>query len=151
MLSGIEIFKFFVSDHLKSWDEISNDFNLGPTEFLECYGIIQSIPSNWKASIPTNKEVYNSVSRDGETIIINNIAMEIKTIKTRHIYKHLISGKVKEPSSKTCLNENFDLEEDFPWEKVYMLPYETTVESTTRVFQYKILNNILILTRDFIG
>ena len=42
--------------------------------------------------------------------------MEIKTIKARHIYKHLISGKVKEPSSKTYFNKNFDFEEDFPWE-----------------------------------
>ena len=83
---------------LIEWDEIFNDFNLRPIEFLEWYGIIQSTSSNWKESIPgnpTNREVYNSVSRDGETIIINNVAMEIKAIKIRHTYKHLISGKVK--------------------------------------------------------
>ena len=73
--------------------------------------------------------------------------MEITTIKTRHIYKHLISGKVKKPSSKTYFNKHFDLEEDCPWEKVYMLPYKATIESTTRVFQYKILNNILYLNK----
>ena len=33
-----------VNGRLKSWDEISNEFNLGPIEFLEWYGIIQSIP-----------------------------------------------------------------------------------------------------------
>ena len=139
-----------VNGRLKSWDEISNDFNPRPIEFLEWYGIIQSIPSNWKEPIlsnPTNREVYNSVSRDGETIIINNVAMEIKTIKTRHIYKHLIGRKVKEPSSKFYFNRNFDLEEDFPWNKVYTLPYNTAIESTTRVFQYKILNNILYLNK----
>ena len=139
-----------VSGRLKSWDEISNDFNLGPIEFLEWYGIIQSIPSNWKESIlgnPTNREGFNSVLRDGETIIINNVAMEIKTIKTRHIYKHLIGRKVKEPSSKSHFNRNFDLEEDFPLDKVHTLPYNTTIESTTRVFQYKILNNILYLNK----
>ena len=46
-----------VNGRLKSWDEISNDFKLGPIEFLEWYEIIQSIPSNWKESIlgsPTN-------------------------------------------------------------------------------------------------
>ena len=33
---------------------------------------------------------------------INNVAMELKAIQTRHIYiKHPISGKVKEPSFKT--------------------------------------------------
>ena len=92
-----------VNGRLESWDEISNDFNLGPIELREWYGIIQSIPSNWKEFIlgnTTNREVYNSVSRDGETVIINNLATKIKAIKTRHIYKHLISGKVKEPSSK---------------------------------------------------
>ena len=82
-----------VNGRLKSWDEISNDFNLRPIEFLEWYGIIQLILSNWKESIfgdPINREVYNSVLRDGELIIINNVAMEIKTIKTRHSYKPLI-------------------------------------------------------------
>ena len=73
--------------------------------------------------------------------------MEIGTIKTRHIYKQLIGRKVKEPSSKLYFNRNFDLEEDFPWDKVYTLPYNTTVESKTRVFQYKILNNILYLNK----
>ena len=73
--------------------------------------------------------------------------MEIKTIKTRHIYKHLIGRKVKEPSSKFYFNRNLDLEEDFPWDKVYTLPYNTTIESTTRAFQYKILNNILYLNK----
>ena len=44
-------------------------------------------------------------------------------------------------------NRNFDLEEHFPWDKVYTLPYNTTIESTTRVIQYKILNNILYLNK----
>ena len=139
-----------VKGRLKSWDEISNDFNLGPKEFLEWYGIIQSIPSNWKESIlgtPTNPEVYASVSRNSETVIINNVAMEIRTIKTRRIHMPLIGRKVKEPSSKFYLNRNFDLEEDFPWDKLYILPYNTTTESTARVFQYKILNNILYLNK----
>ena len=73
--------------------------------------------------------------------------MDIKTIKTRHIYKHLIGRKVKEPSSKFYFNRNFDLEEDFSWDKVYTLPYTTTTESTTRVFQYKILSNILYFNK----
>ena len=139
-----------VNGRLKSWDEISNDFKLGSIEFLEWYGIIQSIPSNWKESIlgnPTNREVYNSVLRDGETIIINNVAMEIKTIKTRHIYKHLMGRKVKEPSSKFYFNRKFHLEEDFPRDKVYTLPCNTIIESTTRVFQYKIVNSILYLNK----
>ena len=77
-----------VNGRLKSWDEISKDFNIGPIEFLEWYGLIQSIPSIWKESIlgnPINQEVYNSVSRNGETIIINNEVMEIGAIKTRHL------------------------------------------------------------------
>ena len=40
-----------VNGRLKSWDEISKDFNIGPIEFLEWYGLIQSIPSIWKESI----------------------------------------------------------------------------------------------------
>ena len=75
-----------VNGRLKSWDEISKDFNIGPIEFLEWYGLIQSIPSIWKEFIlgnPINQEVYNSVSRNGEMIIINSVILEIRTINNQ--------------------------------------------------------------------
>ena len=56
-----------VNGRLESWDEISNDYNLGPIEFLEWYGIVQSIPSNRKECIlgnTINREVYNTVSQE---------------------------------------------------------------------------------------
>ena len=52
------------------------------------------IRKNLYLAIQPIERFNNSVSRDGETIIINNVATEIKIIKNRHIYEHLISGKV---------------------------------------------------------
>ena len=34
---------------------------------------------------------------------------------------------------------------DIDWATVYLLPQKTTIESRMRIFQYKILNNILYL------
>ena len=55
--------------------------------------------------------------------------MEIKTIKTRHIYKHLIRGRLKNHHPK-LISINFWSRRGFSLGKVYMLPSKTTTEST---------------------
>ena len=41
--------------------------------------------------------------------------------------------------------EKYILDEEIDWEKVFLLPWKVTIESNLRLFQYKILNNILFL------
>ena len=41
--------------------------------------------------------------------------------------------------------EEYLSDEEIDWEKVFLLPWKVKIESILRLFQYKILNNILFL------
>ena len=48
--------------HFKSWNETSLCYNnLGPLEFLEWYGLIQSLPSWWRQHIKSNMSNVDSI------------------------------------------------------------------------------------------
>ena len=49
------------------------------------------------------------------------------------------------PTAQIYLSNLFTLPDGFDWTKIYDLPRKTTVGTRFRVFQYKILNNVLYL------
>ena len=51
---------------------------------------------------------------------------------------------MKQPTAQKSI-ESVLQRNDIGWATVYLLPQKTTIESRMRIFQYKILNNILYL------
>ena len=62
----------------------------------------------------------------------------------RTAYYTLLAPPVRPATAQSTLETSQNLC-DPDWEKIYMLPWLTTIESSSRSFQYKILNNILYL------
>ena len=54
------------------------------------------------------------------------------------------------PTAQRYFSNLFTLPDDFDWTKIYDLPRKTTVDTRLRVFQYKILNNVLYLNEKLI-
>ena len=52
------------------------------------------------------------------------------------------------PAAQRYFNNLFMLPDDFDWTKIYDLPRKTTVDTRLRMFQYKILNNVLYLNEN---
>ena len=50
----------------------------------------------------------------------------------------------KIPTSQNYYNIKFN-DHNLDWKSIYLLPRKVTLDSYTRIFQYKILNNILYL------
>ena len=59
-------------------------------------------------------------------------------------YKTLIRPLVEHPTAQRSIERILQMN-DIDWATVYLLPQKTTIESRMRIFQYKILNNILYL------
>jgi hypothetical protein len=65
---------------------------------------------------------------------------------SRHLYSILIRIRNHSPTSKAYFNQKFpDIETN--WLKIYTLPRKITKNAYDRVFQYKLLNNILYLNK----
>ena len=67
-------------------------------------------------------------------------------MKTNQIYDCLVQKKFQAPTAKFNLSQKFDISDQL-LPKIYTLASECTIETKTRVFQYKILNNILYLNK----
>ena len=59
----------------------------------------------------------------------------------------LIRNRNHKPTAQTSLITKFPSLNALNWSKIYMLPRITTNDSYMRVFQYKMLNNVLYLNK----
>ena len=56
----------------------------------------------------------------------------------------------KIPTSQNYYNIKFN-DHNLDWKSIYLLPRKVTLDSHTRIFQYKILNNILYLMKSYLS
>ena len=59
-------------------------------------------------------------------------------------YNSLVKSLKKHPTSQNTLEKSLDIS-NVDWPTIYMIPQEVTIKSSVRIFQYKILKNILFL------
>ena len=55
--------------------------------------------------------------------------------------------KYDKPTCQSCHEKNFN-DFDFNWKLIYMIPHIATLEMKIRIFQYKLLNNVLYLNKN---
>ena len=123
---------------IKTWSVLSAEYHLGPESFLSCYSLVKAIPKEWKAIL------RSSIVIDGNLTSENANDELYRQLSTKFVYKKLISNCFVHPTSQVHLLRKLNLQ-DINWQTVYMLPIFCTIDSHTRIFQYKILNNILYL------
>ena len=71
---------------------------------------------------------------------------DIFKIKASHIYEIFVKKKFKLPTSEAKISAKFKIMEDL-WSRVYTMASKCTLDTKTRIFQFKILNNVLYLNK----
>ena len=114
---------------------------------FQWYSIILSIPRDWKTIIKKVDSEYYANTGDNDTcIVFKEQLMSIGTIRTKEFYDLLISKIFKQPSSQRTIARKLNVEIS-NWKEICTLPRKITHDSYSRIFQYKILNNILYLNK----
>ena len=62
------------------------------------------------------------------------------------IYNALVQQSFVPPTSRNKFSQKFDISEE-DWPKIYSLAGKCSIDSKTRIFQYKILDNALCLNK----
>ena len=104
---------------------------------MKWLSIVQAIPSTWK------KQISNYGKRINEKTPANIV---IPNMKVKEVYAKLLRPLVQKPTPQKTI-EKLLANDDINWQKVYMVPRKVSISSAIRIFQYKILNNILYLNR----
>ena len=128
------------SGNFLTWQSGKSKYNLDNKDFMSWIGLIESIPQKPKKEMKLfvlySAEGYNLCSLRREPFPPN--------LTVKETYKTLIKPLVKQPTGQKSI-ESVLQRNDTDWAIGYLLPPKTTIESRMRIFQYKILNNILYL------
>lgn len=114
------------------------------TLYIQIVRIIHSNPRDWKLTI---KKMYIS----NHILVLNHHLIPIYClINVEKLWKELHSISIYLKSNILTLPSNFDNKfaaESFHWRNIYLLPCKVTLESGMRVFQNKVLINVLYLNK----
>ena len=101
-------------------------------DYLEWRAVREVLPISWKNIICADVNV--------ETLDIQFLS-SLEKLSSKYIYKMLIEDSSEANVAEVFYQNMLDLViED--WEDYYRIPYECTIETRARAFQFKIIHNI---------
>ena len=123
---------------IKTWNMLSAEYHLGPESFL-------SFTLWLKQSLRSGRSFSEVLLIQMEILHLKFRITKFTDISVLNLFtKKLISNCFVHPTSQERLLGKLNLQ-DLNRQMVYMLPRLCTTDSHTRIFQYKILNNIFYL------
>ena len=126
-----------------SWNSFKDKYNLDNNMFFKWMQLKNCIPNRWLNLVNTNLVLQQNLCNFDPHINNNARICSVQKLSSAEIYKILIKKIEKPPTSQVFYNNKYDFGN--LWKKIYLLPRFSTVDTYSRIFQYKILNNILFL------
>ena len=117
---------------------------LSPEQNFFLMSLIDSFPAEWRAFAKsfTDSSLIEEIPNDPKIGLGDGNSVPILDISTKQIYEIFLGKKQIPPTAKRKLTDKYP-DINVEWDKVYSLPFRSTLESKTREFQYKILNCIV--------
>ena len=115
------------------WSRAQRKYSLNNLQMLGWLGLISCNPRTWRNKLTSLQ------NENCEHIRKKSIGITLKIA-----YQKFLKSLLCPPTAQKSLQKAFDLN-NVNWSKIYLLPRVTTIESSLRSFQYKILNSTLYL------
>ena len=128
----------------KSWDCFKRTNHLKQSEYFKWVQLINIIPENWKKIIKQDKGISRLFCEFKPHLITKAKMYPLVKLSSKEFYKILVSSLLKSPTSQGRIMEILNMV-SLPWKEIYSLPRQVTIDTYSRIFQYKCLNNILYL------
>ena len=132
------------NQQIKKWDELKTEFDLIEKEKFLIVQITHALPISWKEILRNYTENINNLVFQGHHLIKKHQILPLNKLNSVTLYEILIDANKIKPSSDTYFENLFpNFKPD--WKSIYLLPRHVTLDANLRIFQYKLLNNILYL------
>ena len=124
---------------------------MSAVDFLEWYGILHSIPGEWKNSVKENTFLPESLGKQApfrfhHGVFKDTCFYDIFKVRASHVYEIFVQKKFKPPTVKAKILAEFKIMLHL-WSRIYTMASKCTLDTKTRIFQFKILNNVLYLNK----
>ena len=104
--------------------------------------IVSIVRKKWEGTFNQTLVQMFLEKMDYEQNQSEHLAVEIQKLKTRNIYVDLVRDFIHRPVCEPLFSTQYGIQEE-EWPQMYLLPFQCTIEVKLRVFQFKILHNIL--------
>ena len=121
---------------VRTWESISQIYDLEPIDFLKWLGVLQSILLSWKKMIRSCTEISEGQEESNCGIEFEGKFIRIQQITPKIIYKLSVSSKYNLPTAKEYCSRKFQIIRPDTWKSIYLLPRKVTVDTKIRMFQY---------------
>ena len=113
--------------------------------------IVDALPSKWRTIIRNSGSSNLSREMLSKHCLYteSNSKLSVIHLSCRAIYNKLLEKAISIPTSVQYWEDKIvdSDHEEIEWSTVYLLPRFATIDSYTRAFQYKIINNALFLNK----
>ena len=108
-----------------------------PHKFIMLWrSIIHAIPLVWKRKLRQGFVRRNCISK-GFILIENDVELPLENMTSKKFYRILVKRIFVPPTSQRKFSREMNIK-DTDWKDIYILPFVSTMEIRTRIFQYKI-------------
>ena len=123
-----------------TWNRLKEKYELDKGLYIKYAGLLKALPASWRkflkerrtASISNLSFSTNVRFRQNSVQLDNLVAKNVYEILFQPIKRNLIAERTMEALLQ---------EQRIEWTLVYTLPRKVTIDTSTCIFQYKILNN----------
>ena len=133
---------------LKPWTFFKTE-GLNINDYLLLFGLFNSLPPTWKKLINSKDNPSADTLVDSQntklsyTLYLRDSTLPLASITSSKLYWKLIEIIQVYPSARRKFNTLFENSGDLNWEVIYQIPHVVTLDTKTRVFQYKLRNRII--------
>ena len=130
---------------VKSCSILKEEFDFSNIANFKWQQLIYAMPPFWKEIIKETDNADNLLLPNHH-LIKKNTLISIEKLNPRQLYSLLVYTHSYISTSQKYFNELLKTD-SLDWKQIYVLPRLVTLDSYSRCFQYKILNNVLYLNK----
>ena len=116
--------------------------------FFQWAQLKHAISPRWKKIIFDYSNIKENNVFQNHHVITEARILPLNKLSSKEIYSILIRNIVIKPPLNIYFERLFE-NTTIDWNKTYLSPRLATIDTTLRSFQYKILNNVLFLTKNY--
>ena len=127
-----------------TWNRLKEKYELDKGLCIKYAGLQKAIPANWRKFLKERRTASISNLSFSTNVRLRQNSVQLDNLAAKSVYEILIQPIKRNPAAQRTM-EALLQEPNIEWSLVYTLPTKVTNDTSTRIFQYKILNNILYL------
>ena len=131
---------------VKPWKQLQEKCGLVSKLKFKWIQIIHSLPKPWIEQIFIDSGNSINLAVQDHHLIKKYQILCLNKLHSKELYNIQLLANFLKPTSQAYF-ENIFAWHVFEWDKIYILPKIVTADSGIRIFQYKILHNVLYLNK----